>query len=345
MAHDVNDLVVAALIDDDDDEESKAITARMLKEAGSIEDEEDDSNDDDQEDEDLDDKEEDDKKTPPAKSGESEDEDDEDDPDKKVPPEAIDAVIDEDAAKKTAEDEEHLSRKEKREQKRREFLEKISTPPSDPNAARKELLNPDYKPLELTPDTELDVDELKNDRQQYGETRFLTGVQAQKALAEEANFWTAVEYQNKLLLTDPKFAFLNEDDTDNFDEKKADKINQLYLKVIGHKEELIKGKDGLVIADEKGVPYKRITTTRKDLPYDEFVRDYMENVEEFISDNEAETTKNLVKQKAHQGVRPGGSSKRGIGKLKEGDISKMTDEEFEANEAEIDRQIAAELGI
>jgi len=336
---DVNDLVVAALIDDDDDEESKAITKRMLEEAGSIEDEDEEIEDDDQDEDDPDE----DKEVIPATSGDSKKEDDDDDSDKKVPPEAIDADADQGKDIK-AEDEEHLSRKEKREQKRREFLERISTPPEDTGAARKELLNPDYKPLELTPDTELDVDELKNDRQQYGETRFLTGVQAQKALAEEEKFWQGIEYQNKLLLTDSKYSFLNEDDTENFDEPKAAKINNLYMKVIGYKEELIKGKDGIVLADDKGVPYKRITTTRKDLPYDEFVRDYMENVEEFVADNEAETTKNLVKQHAHQGVRPGGSSKRGLGKLKEGDISKMTDEEFEANEAEIDRQIMAELG-
>jgi len=52
-----------------------------------------------------------------------------------------------------------------------------------------------------------------------------------------------------------------------------------------------------------------------------------------------EVRENITKQKKNQSVRPGSGKRKSLGALNIGDISNMSDEEFEKNEDEIDRQI------
>lgn len=339
MSEIADPLVVAALIDDDDDEEGKEITQRMLKEAGQTADDDQDEdleNDDDKE-------EEDDEKPDPAKidtDKKTEDEENPDDKKKPLPPEAIDAPSDDD---KKDDDKDKPSRAERRAERQRKFLERISVAPKGDDTASK--TEPEYKPLDIQPDVEYDPADLIKDRQMAADTAAKQAADRERQANQEINFWSNTENQAQMLYKDPKYAFLNEDDTENFDEKKTAVINDMYLKVIGYEEKPLVNKDGLAKLDAKGNVIKLITTRRKDLTYDEFVKGYLENVEDFIDDSEETNSTNLAKQQSRQGVRPGGTSKRGFGKLRPGLISSMSDEEFEKNEAEIDRQINAELGI
>jgi hypothetical protein len=83
---------------------------------------------------------------------------------------------------------------------------------------------------------------------------------------------------------------------------------------------------------------------RIDLSYVKFAKTYIDKMENYADERQAETVKNLATQASNAGIRPSGSGSSGLKKLKPGDISRMSQEDFEKNEAEIDRQILAELG-
>lgn len=338
-------IIVAALLDDDDDEESKALTKEFLDQADSDDDEVEtpagESEDDDDDDIDV--------PAPKNDPADKDDDEDEEKPDGKKPPEAIDAGNDDDEEEepepKGDKSTEKKSRAERRAERQRQYLERLTAAPTDDNEKRRrELLQDDYKPLDIK-DGEYDTDELIKDRQQYAQSLAIKTAEAQREVAEEQNFWTKVEYEAKLLNTKPGFEFLDENNKEKFDEKKAAAINDLYFKTIGLEQVLVRDANGLPIVNAQGEAMVRPTVRRKDLGFQEFVEGYVDVFMDSDQDTEAEITKNVVRQRAHQGVRPGGSSRRGLGKLQQGDISKMTADEVEANEAEIDRQINAELGI
>lgn len=341
-------LIVAALIDDDDDEESKEITKQFLKDQANsdADHEDDDAGDDDGEDDD-------DINFPapkknPAPKSDDDDDDEEEKPSGTKPPEAIDAGESDDENEekpKGDENAEKKSRAERRAERQRQYLERLTASPVDENEKRRrELLKDDYKPLDIK-DGEYEPDDLIKDRQQYAQSVAIKTAEAQREVAEEQNFWTKVEYEAKLLNTKPGFEFLDENNKEKFDEKKAAAINDLYFKTIGLEQQLVRDANGLPIVNAQGEAMIRPTVRRKDLGFQEFVEGYVEVFMNMDQDDEAEITKNVVKQRAHQGIRPGGSSRRGLGRLQQGDIAKMTADEVEANEAEIDRQINAELGI
>ena len=336
-------IIVAALIDDDDDEESKQLTKEFLDQAKS----EDNDHEDDADDEDEDDNDDADDTNPKDPADKNDDDDEEEKPSGVKPPEAIDAGDDTNEDDKPKDDDaEKKSRSERRAERRRQYLERLQVPTVDPNEQRrKELLaNDDYKPLDLK-DGEYEIEDLVKDRQAYAQAQVLKTAEAQRQMFEEQNFWTGVENDAKSLNTKPGFEFLDEDNKEKYDEKKVAAINDLYFKVIGFENVLVRDANGLPIVNDKGEAMVRPTVRRKDLTYKEFVEGYVENMLDFEQDAEAEIIKNTARQRAHQGVRPGGSSRKGIGRLRQGDIAKMSADDFEANEAEIDRQINAELGI
>lgn len=335
-------LIVAALIDDDEDEESKAITKQFMDQAEPTDDHTDEAEEDDEDDDDDIDE-----SNSPKPADKTEDDEEDEKPSGDKPPEAIDAKKDDDVEDdKPGDDEaEKKSRSERRAERKRQYLERLSQTPVEVENERRrqELLQNDYKPLDIQ-DGEYDADQLVQDRQRYAQSLALQATEQQRKFSEDQNFWTSVEYEAKLLTTNPDFAFLDEKSPD-FDAKKTQNLNDLYLKVIGFETDLARDAKGLPVIDAQGQPVYMPSIRRRDLGFKEFAEGYLENMMDFDQDNEARITDNIVKQRAHQGVRPGGSSRRGLGRLKQGDISKMTADEVEANEAEIDRQINAELGI
>ena len=325
-------VAVAALIDDDDDEESKAITKEYLKDIKSTEDDEEEIDDDttDATSDDAEDNEESDDTE--EKNGKEDDEDPLDPPMKQ----SKDDDLGDDGGE---EDLDKPSRKERRAQRQAEFMARLT---DKPQKSVEDSLQFDHQPIDIK-DGDYDPDELIADRNKLAASRYLQGVQAQKRVADEEQFWGSVESDAKLLVKEDRFKFLDPDDTENFDQKKSDAINNLYLRVIGYQEKVVTRNGQPVI--KNGNTVKVGTAARKDLTFDEFARGYMENIADWVNDETEESSREVIKAHSRQGVRPGGSSKsRSIGKLKPGDISKMSTEEFEKHESEIDRQIAAELG-
>lgn len=230
----------------------------------------------------------------------------------------------------TAEDdsEKKLTRKEKREAKRQRYLDSIRKE-GEQNSSKfnRELFNSDrnYKPIDYNEMTEANVDDLVKDREQYGRSNFSRGAEAERYISEQEQFLQATQYESELLERDPRFAFLNENDPENFDPERAADMNELFLELIGYNPETS-------------------TVRRTDISWKKFAEAELGRMEKWQLASEADITRNLASQRSTSGIRPSGSPSRSLGKLKPGDISKMSQAEFDKYEAEIDRQILAELG-
>lgn len=321
-------VVVAALIEQpDEDEEDKTLRENLTKLDEFSEDDEDKGEEDDKAE---DDKADDTKKSEDddASDDKSEDEDDKSEED------------DEQIQKQDPRKPEEKSRKEKREERRLTWLKTIREGGTTEEARAKAIqADPTYKPLDYNQAEEFKTDELAADRAKYGQNAFASGANLERQIAQQERFWDKVETDAKILAYDPKLQFLNEDNKEAFDEKKTNDINEFYLNSIGYKETPI-FKDGVPVHDPAtGKQKVSITVQRLDLPYDTFVRGFVDMMEDWADDAQEDTVKNIVKQKSNQGIRPGGTSKRGIGKLRPGDISKMSADEFEKYEADIANQI------
>ena len=237
-------------------------------------------------------------------------------------------VNDEDTDNAEEDEPKKLTRKEKREAKRQKYLEAIQKEgEQNSQRYRQELFqtDPNYKPLDYSQASEVEVDELTQDRVKYGQQNFSRGAEMAQRLAQQDNFWQGVEYEDKLLRVDPKYAFLDDSNPDNFDEDRTVELQELFLELVGFNPDTN-------------------TVRRTDLSWDKFVRNEVARMERWNSIEEDRIIQNAASQRATSGIRPSGSSSRSLGKLKPGDISRMSQAEFEKHEAEIDRQILAELG-
>lgn len=331
---DPDPVIVAALIDDpDDDEEEKARRAELL---GA------DSDDDEEEDEDDDSAST--GKDKPKKSsdedddkGKSDDEDEQDD-DK---PDAKKSKPDDDS-KNDSDDQDKLSRKERREQRKQSFLDEISSKQPD-SKGRDQLFNVQpYTPLDYDKQDEFKTDELLQDRNAFGDYRFAQGAKIERYYAQQERFWDNVSHDNELLLTDPKYKFLDEKSSD-FDEDKAGDVNELYLQIVGYQERPVTDASNQPVVDPAtGQPKVVATVRRTDIPYGRFVEAYVKRMNDWADEQVADNAKQIATQRSNQGIRPGGSARKStsLGKLRPGMISKMSDDDFEKHEAEIDAQIA-----
>lgn len=318
-------VLVAALIEQpDEDEEDKKTREELAK---VVPDDEDDSDEDEDQSEEDDDK--DNKK---SDEDEADDKKDEDADDKKA--DSQDQIQKEDPRQSDK------SRKERREERKLAWLKSIKEGGTTEEARAKAIqADPSYKPLDYQKAEEFKIDELAADRAKYGNNKFAEGAQLERQLAQQERFWDKVEMEAKMLTYDPKLQFLNEDNKEAFDEDKAADINEFYLNAIGYQETPIFYNGQPVFDPATGKQKVSITVQRTDLGYEKFVRGFVDMMEDWTDEAQADTVKNIVKQKSNQGIRPGGTSKRGIGKLRPGSISNMSDEEFEKHEADIDRQI------
>lgn len=202
---------------------------------------------------------------------------------------------------------------------------------------------------------EFKPEELAQDREMVGAVSFAKGAETARYWAEQDQFWSELETEAKILSYDPKLNFLSETTpdgkkNDSFDPDKAAEINEMYLQLAGFKQHPKRDEQGRVLVDNYGRPIvEKVTVDRTDLSYDKFARRYVDRMtnwaEDFAEGKVEETKSNITKQRKKQGIRPGGGKRKSIGSLQPGDISRMDDETFEKNEAEIDRQIDAMLGL
>lgn len=301
-------IVIAAMLDDDepDQEEEKSTDAEdKSSQAADDKSNNDDSDDDDSDQEDQEEGNEvvDDKSTEKEDVEDEDTENEEDDLDRKP------------------------TRKEKREAKRKRYLESIRKEGEQNTQNRRSDLfptDPNYKPLDYNDVSELDVKDLQADRTKYGQTNFSKGAELERFYADQEKFWQGVEYEDKLLQTDPKFNFLN-DKSKKYDPDLAEELHEKFFEVIGYNPDTQ-------------------TTRRTDISFANFVKREISEREAWASRTEDQIVKNAAAQRSTASIRPGGSSPKSLGKLKPGDISRMSQKEFEKHEAEIDRQILAELG-
>jgi hypothetical protein len=219
------------------------------------------------------------------------------------------------------------TRKEKREAKRKRYLESIRKEGEQNTQSRRSDLfpsDPNYKPLDYDNVSELDVKDLQDDRTKYGQTNFSKGAKLERFYAEQEKFWQGVEYEDKLLQTDPKYNFLN-DKSKKYDPDLAEELHEKFFELVGFNPDTQ-------------------TTRRTDISFANFVKREIGDREAWAARNEDQIVKNAAAQRSTASIRPGGSSPKSLGKIKPGDISRMSQKEFEKHEAEIDRQILAELG-
>lgn len=300
-------IVAAALMDDPTDDEDEL---KLKKEALSLEDNE-------KEEEEAEEDNEQDKEPIEESEEESQDEGESEELKQKEEPEE--------------ELKEQKSRKERRAERKAAFLESIKR--EQPQNKTQELFqsDPNYQPLNYEQQEEFKADELVQDREQYGKQELAKGAQLGEYYATQTHFWDTVELENKVLSHDPKYSFLFETLPDgqpnpDFDSDMAGDINELYLELVGFD------------------PDKK-TVKRTDLSYEKFVKREVQRIEDRVEERLAEAQNNIVSQQSKAGIRPTGTAKKSLGKLRPGSISSMSDEDFEKNEADIDRQINEMLGI
>lgn len=337
----VDPVVLAAMVEDpDEDEDTKQLRKEILGSDETIK--ADDVPTDDDEDE---------EEKPTDDTSDDEDEDDEAGKPEKKPVEAQDDT-DEDVDEDLEEDEDQkpkLTRKEKRQQRSQSFIDEIRKDGAPRN--REPLKIPDYKPVDYktAPEDGFNPDELADDRERVGAIQFAKGAETVKYWAEQDNFWRELGTEAKIVSYDPKLNFLTEELPDGkpnpkFDPDKTAEINEMYFNLVGLKQFQKTDEQGRPLFDRAtGQPLVTSIIEKPDLSYEKFARKYVKNVSKWnddeIEDRVENARKNVTAQRKSQGVRPGGKSRKSLGALKQGDISKMSDEELEKNEAEIERQI------
>ena len=248
--------------------------------------------------------------------------------------------------------EQEKSRKERRQERQQSFIESIRKDDAK-EQERREI--PEYQPINYEEDKEFQPDELKEDRDRVGAVNYLKGVNETKYWAEQDQFWKELNNESKLVSYDPEINFLSERKPDgspneNFNPDKAEEINEEYLLAVGFKRHPKLDDKGNPILDNNGNPViSHNTVERTDLSYEKFARRYIDRMKRWANEEADkkvdEVRKNLTTQRKNQSVRPTGGKRKSIGSLNQGDISNMSDEEFEKHEAEIDRQIESMLGL
>ena len=346
-------VVLAAMVEDpDEDEDTKQLRKEILGSDKTVKAEDVDL-DEDEENEDDDKKPTGKQKSKPAdedQDGDEEDLDEDDETKKKTPVEAKDDA-DEDDDEDLDEDEEKpkLTRKERRQQRSQSFIDEIRK--DNARTPRQPAQLPDYKPVDYkaAPEDGFKPEELAEDRERNGAIQFVKGAETVRYWAEQDRFWGELGTEAKILSYDPKLNFLTETTPDgkknpNFDPDKTAEINEMYFQLVGLKQFHKTDEQGRPLYDRAtGLPLITSTIERPDISYEKFARKYVKNVskwnEEEVDDRIETTRKNITSQKKNQGVRPGGKSRKSLGALKPGDITRMSDEQLEKNEAEIERQI------
>jgi hypothetical protein len=344
-------VVLAAMIEDpDEDEDTKQLRKDILGSDETV------NGDDLKDDEDEDEDEEKSSKKPKSDDTDEEDDDegedlDEDDENAGKPKKPVEAKGDEDEDEDEDLDEDEqpkLTRKQKRQQRSQSFIDEIR---KDNARNRRPTQIPDYKPVDYkaAPEEGFKPDELAEDRDRYGATKFVEGAETVRYWAEQDRFWGELGTEAKILAYDPKLNFLVEQTPDgkknpNFDPDKTAEINEMYFQLVGLKQFQKTNAQGQPLFDRTtGLPLITSTVDRPDISYEKFARKYVGNVSKWNedeADDRVETArKNITSQKKRQGVRPGGGTRKTLGALKPGDITRMSDEELEKNSDEIERQI------
>ena len=245
------------------------------------------------------------------------------------------------ASAEQAEEPKKPTRKERREARKQSLIEasrRDNTRPTDLPEPRP------HEPLDYNKSEQFNVEDLEADRKAVADNAYLEAARLEREVSEQEKFWTGMEYEARILTSNPDYAWLDDKNPD-FDPDRAETVNELYLDMIGYKEEpLFDAKTRQPIMDpQTGRQAMRGKVARTDISYEKFVKNFVDTVKSWADDEVETSQQNLAEQRANAGIRPGGGSRKTIGELKPGDISKMSDEDLEKYGDEIDRQIMSML--
>lgn len=208
----------------------------------------------------------------------------------------------EEPKEETPEVEEEVKPPSRREQLRVQDLLKKYGPPQERTSQPK----PDFR-------NQVDADEevyktLEDTAQQFGQAQFNQGI----AQAQTASWRTMLTMEDRQVRKD--HPILNPQDKENFHPALADAMNTKYLRAIGYDP-----------GDaQRGIP----ESVQNPISYYDFVEAEMEFADEIAAQRVQRTTENITKQAAQTGLRPDGSSARGMNLNK--DPEDMTDQELNA---------------
>jgi hypothetical protein len=207
------------------------------------------------------------------------------------------------------EEEKPVSRRESKRIK--QLLEKFATPQQQPQPQVEQRIEAAKK--KLIEEGEYSLDQINQMAEDYRQEAYKEGVQAGQNASQNATL-----FLTRLEIDAPKVAakhdFLDQN-SDNFDPGQASFINELYLKTVGYDP-------------RTGV------AANPNIRYDEFVDGVMDLVDLQASAKVVDTKKNITKQAAKTGPRPGGTVKKAY---QGDDPTQMSDEQLDA-------AIAASLG-
>lgn len=181
-----------------------------------------------------------------------------------------------------------LSRSERRQQRYAEKMaDRLRTQSEQDAQFGKQLFSQDdqYKPLQYDQGGEFDIDQLANDRRQYGQHNFNEGVRQGAAFYEAERFADRLDIDIDRVLS-------KRDDIDDVTEKL---LVESYLDKVGARE-------------QNG----RIVIANPNLRFRDFAESKLKEIDDLVQMKVSQSTKNIASQAANTGVRPNGTTQNSM---------------------------------
>ena len=167
---------------------------------------------------------------------------------------------------------------------------------------------------------EVDLAQLDQDRQQYGDSRLHEGMQMERFYAEQERYNDKVEADHDYVISRPEYSYLDEENSDGFDAELADDVNNLHLMIAQYN-------DNNKVWGNTNVRYKDTVT---------MLTRFGEKYHQMKSTNSAS---NISKQRGSAGVRPSSGSSRSSRSFTPEQIAQMSPAQYARYEKDIERQI------
>jgi len=190
-----------------------------------------------------------------------------------------------------------LSRSERRQQRYADKMADRLRNQSEQDAQfGKQLFSNDnqYNPIQYDQSTEFDVEQLSNDRRQYGQQTFNEGVRQGQAFYEAERFADRLD-------TDIDRVLNKRDDIDDVTERL---LVESYLDKVGARE------------DKNG----RIVISNPNLRFRDFAESKLKEIDDLVQSKISQSSKNIVSQAANTGVRPNGAAQASLTNLSDSDL-------------------------
>jgi len=216
------------------------------------------------------------------------------------------------------------TRKERRAERAKRFSE-LRDESLQRDRYRQQLLNrPAYNPMDYNKtDEELTVEQLQQDRNQYGDSRFSEGAALERFYAEQERFNDKLEADNDYILSKPEFAFLDES-SDNFDADLAENINDLYLSMAGYD-------DNSKTFANTGIRYKQFVPMVKSM------------LDKYATIHNSQSGSTARKTRSTTGVTPTGGKRESTRTFTPEQIARMSPAQYSRYEKDLERQINERL--